>query len=246
MPRPSLWYASTSPFLIILARLYGSLKFYFMPLLNPRSWCQTQALLTMGVLPPGHTGRIRGESVTQGRQPWSTVKTVFLSSWAVKSMWASFLVARGSWPIFVVVQWLSCVRLFATPWTAVCQASLPFTISQSSLRFMPIRPVMLSTHLIFCHPFLLLPSVFPTIRVFSNELAFQNMWPKYWNFSFSISPSNEYSGLISFRIDWFDFLAIQGTLKSLLQHHSSKASVLQPSDFFVVKSHIHTRLLEKP
>ena len=106
---------------------------------------------------------------------------------------------------------------------------------------MSIESVMLSTHLIFCHPLLLLPSIFPTIRVFSNELAVHDTWPKYWNFSFSISPSNEYSGLISFRIDWFDFLPVQGTLKSLLQHQSSKASILQHSDFFVVQlSHPYT------
>ena len=141
--------------------------------------------------------------------------------------------------VSVSVQSLSHVRLFATPWTAVCQASLPFTISQSSLRFMPIRPVMLSTHLIFCHPLLLLPLIFLSIRAFSNESALRIRWPKYW--SFTISPSSEYSGLISFRTDWFDLLVVQGTLQSLLQCHSSKASILQCSAFFIVQLwHLYT------
>ena len=109
---------------------------------------------------------------------------------------------------------------FSTPWTAACQASLSLTISQSLPKFMSTESVMPSSHLIFCHPLLLLPSIFPIIRVFSNESALHIRWPKYWSFSFSIRPSNEYSGLISFRIDWFDLLAVQGTLKSLLQHHS--------------------------
>ena len=122
-----------------------------------------------------------------------------------------------------------------TPWTAALQASLSFTISQSLFKLMSIELVMPSNHIILCHPLLLLPSIFPSIRVFSNESALRIKWPKYWSFSFSISPSNEYSGLISFRIDWFDLLAVQGTLKSLLQHHSSKASVLQCSAFFIVQ-----------
>ena len=114
-----------------------------------------------------------------------------------------------------------------TPWTAARQASLSFTISQNLLKLMSIESVMPSDHLILYHPLLLLLSIFPSIRVFSNELALHIRWPKYWSFSFSISPSNEYSGLISFRIDWFDLLAVQGTFKNLLQHHSSKASILQ-------------------
>ena len=123
------------------------------------------------------------------------------------------------------------------PWTAAHQSSLSFTISQSLLKFMSIESVMPSNHLILCYPLLLLPSVFPSIRVFSNESALFIRWPKYW--SFSISPLNEYPGLISFRIDWFDLLAVQGTLKSLLQHHSSKASILQHSAFFMVQlSHL--------
>ena len=127
---------------------------------------------------------------------------------------------------FSSVQLLSHVWLFLTPWTAVCQASLSFSLSQSLLKFMFIESVMPSNHLILCHPLLLLPSIFPSIRVFSNELTLCIRWPKYWSFSFSISPFSEYSGLISFRIDWFDLLAVQGTLNSLPQHHSSKASVL--------------------
>ena len=127
----------------------------------------------------------------------------------------------------IVVQSLSYVQLFVTPWTAACQASLSFTISQNLLKLMSTESVMPYSHLTLCHP-LLLPSIFPSIRVFSRESALCIRWPKDWNFSFSISPSNEYTGLISLRIDWFD-LAVQGTLKSLLQHHSSKASVLQHS-----------------
>ena len=129
------------------------------------------------------------------------------------------------------VQSLSRVQLFATPWTAANQASLSITSSQRLLKLMSIESVMPSDHLILCHPLLLLPLIFPSIRVFFNESLLHIRWPKYWSFSFSISPSNEYSGLISFRTDWFDLLGVQGTLKSILQHHSSKASILhaQPS-----------------
>ena len=119
--------------------------------------------------------------------------------------------------------------------TAACQASLSFTISRSLLKLMSIESVMPSSHLILCHPLLLLPSIFPSIRVFSNELALYIRWPKYWSFSFSTSPSNEYSGLISFRMDWLDLFAVQGSLKSLLQQYSSKVSVLQHSAFFMVQ-----------
>ena len=132
---------------------------------------------------------------------------------------------------FSSVQSLSHVQLFATPWTAACQASLSFTIFPSLLKLMSVESVRPSNHLILCPPLLLLPSIFPSIRVFSNESALCLTWPKYWSFSFSISPSNEYSELISFRIDWLDLLAVQGTLKSLLQHHSSKASTLRCSAF---------------
>ena len=129
----------------------------------------------------------------------------------------------------VVVQSLSHVHLFVTPWTAACQASLSFTTSWSLLRFMSIELGMLSNNLILCHLLLLLLSIFPSIMVFSSESALHVRWPKCWHFSFSISPSNDYSGPISFRIDWFDLLAAQGTLKSLFRHHNSKASVLQHS-----------------
>ena len=135
---------------------------------------------------------------------------------------------------FVSVQALSCVWLFATPWTVASQASLSITSSQSLFKPMSIKSVMPSNHLILFCPLLLLPSLFPSIRVFSIELVLRIRLPKYWRFSFSISPSNEYSGLISFRIDWFDLLAVQGILKSLIQHHSSKASILQHSAFFMV------------
>ena len=125
-----------------------------------------------------------------------------------------------------VVQLLSCVRLFATPWAAEHQASLSFTVSQSVLKLTSTESVMPSNHLVLCCPLLLPPSIFPSIRVFSSKLALHSRWSKYWSFSFSISPSNEYSGLISFRIDWFHLLGVQGTLKSLLQHCSSRASIL--------------------
>ena len=124
---------------------------------------------------------------------------------------------------------------FATRQTAVPQASLSITNSQSLLKLMSIKSVMSSNHLFLCHPLLLLPSIFPSIRVFFKESVLCIRWPKYWSFSFSLSPSNEYSGLISFRIDWLDLLAVQGTLKSLLQHHSSKASILQCLTFFMVQ-----------
>ena len=136
---------------------------------------------------------------------------------------------------FSSVQLLSRVLLFATPWTAARQASLSITNSQGLPKLMSIELVMPSNQFILCHPLLLLPSIFPNIRVFSNESALCIRWPQYWSFSFNISPSNEHPGLISFRMDWLDLLAIQGTLKSLLQHHSSKASILRCSAFFIVQ-----------
>ena len=136
---------------------------------------------------------------------------------------------------FTSVQSLSRVQLFVTPWTAAHQASMSITNSQSLRKLMSIESVMPSNHLILCCPLLLLPSIFPSIRVFSNESVLHIRWPKYWSFSFNISLSSEYSGLISFRINWFDLLAVQGTLKSLLQHHRSKASILQCSAFFMVQ-----------
>ena len=137
--------------------------------------------------------------------------------------------------LFSSVQLLSCVKLFAIPWTAAHQASLSITNSWSLLKLKSIKSMMPSNHLILYHPFLLPPSIFPSTRVFSNESALYIRWPKYWSFSFSISLSNEYSGPISFRTDWFDLLAVQGTLKSLLQHHSSKVSILWHSAFFTVQ-----------
>ena len=136
---------------------------------------------------------------------------------------------------FSSVQSLSCVQLFVTPWTATCQSSLSITNSWSLFKIMSIESVMPSNHLILCNPLLLLPSIFPNIRVFSNESDLRIRWPKYLSFSFGISPSNGYSGLISYRIDWVDLLAVQGTLKSLLQHHNSKASILWRSAFFIVQ-----------
>ena len=136
---------------------------------------------------------------------------------------------------FSSVSSLSCVRLFMTLWTAALQASLSITNSQSLLKLMSIELVMLSLHLILCRPLLFLPSIFPSMRVFSNESVLHIRWPKYWSFSFSISPFNEYLKLISFRMDWLDLLAVQGTLKSLLQNHSSKASILQRSAFSIVR-----------
>ena len=137
--------------------------------------------------------------------------------------------------LFSSVRSLSHVRLFATPSTAARKASLSIMNSQRLLKLMSIESVMPSNHLVFCHPLLLSPSIFPRIRVFSNESALHVRWPTYWSFSFNISPFNEYSGLISFRMDWLDLLAVQGTLKSLLQQHSSKASILCCSTFFIVK-----------
>ena len=142
---------------------------------------------------------------------------------------------KSSTCLFSSVQSLSHVRLFQTPWTSARQASLFITNSRSSLKLLSIESVMPSNHLILSLPLLLLPSIFPSIRGFSNESALRIRWPKYWSFSFHISPSNEHPGLISFRMDWLDFLVVQVTLKSLLQHCSSKASVLQHSTFFIVQ-----------
>ena len=136
---------------------------------------------------------------------------------------------------FSSVQSLSHVQLFVTPWTVARQVSLSITNSQGLLKLMSIKLVMPSNHLIFCRPLLLWPSIFASIRVFSNESVLCIGWPRYSSFSFSISPSNEYSGLISFRMDWLDLLAVRGTLKTLLQHHSSKASILRRSSFFIVQ-----------
>ena len=142
---------------------------------------------------------------------------------------------RSSLLSFSSVQSLSCVQLFATPWIAAHQASLSIANSQHLLKLMSIESVMPSNHLILCHPLLLLPSIFPSMRVFSNKSDLRMRWPKYWSFSFNISPSNEQPVLISFRMDWLDLLVAQGTLKSLLWHHSSKASILQRSAFIIVQ-----------
>ena len=152
-------------------------------------------------------------------------------SWGIVAVWMLWFHPLG--PSLVVVQLLGSVWL-CDPWTAACQASLSITISRSLLKLKSIESMMPSNHLILCH-LLLLSSIFPSIRVFSNESALLIRWPKYRCFSFSVGPSNEYLGLISFRIDWFDLLAVQGTLKSLLQHHSSKASSLWCSAFFTVQ-----------
>ena len=162
-----------------------------------------------------------------------------LPSWKEANVWYFRLLYY-----YIVVQPLSHVWLFETQWTAACQASLSFTISWSLLKLTSIESVMPSNHLVLCCPLFLLPSIFPSIRVFSNDSALCIRWPKYWSFSFSISPSNEYSGLISFRINWLDLLAYQGTLKSLLQHHSSKSSILWHSTFFMVELSYPYRLLE--
>ena len=159
--------------------------------------------------------------------PLLAPRPIFCSLGSSPILWLSFKV--------YVVQLLSCVLQFVNPWTAACWSSLSFTVSWSLLRPMSIESVMPSNHLILCQPLLLLPSSFPFIRVFSSELVLHIRWPKYWSCSFSIGPSNEYSGLISFRMDWLDLLAVRGTLKSLLQHHSSKASILWCSAFFIVQ-----------
>ena len=165
------------------------------------------------------------------------LNSFLLSCWTDKKgqnkstgMTLIFFFFRGS-----SVQLLSHVRLFASPWIAACQASLSITISRSSLRLTSIESVMPSSHLILCRPLLLLPPIPPSIRVFSNESTLLTRWPKYWSFSFSIIPSKEIPGLISFRMDWFDLLVVQGTPKSLIQHHSSKASILRHSAFFTVQ-----------
>ena len=155
--------------------------------------------------------------------------------WHTASVSFLMLTTHASPWITCSVQSLSCVQLFAAPWITACQASLSITNSQSSLNVMRIESVMPSSHLILCCPLLLLPPIPPSIRVFYNESTLRMRWPKYWSFSFSISPSNEYTGLSSFRMGRLDLLAVQGTLKSLLQHHSSKASVFWLSAFFLVQ-----------
>ena len=176
---------------------------------------------------------------------WVEMPSSRESSWSrdqtsISCIAGGFYTAEPLGKTFSSIQLLSHLRLFVTPWTAARQASLSITNSLSLLKFMSIKSVMPFNYLILCCPLLLLPSIFPSIRVFSNESVLHIRWPKYWSFSFSISPSNEYSGLISFRMDWLDLLAVQGTLKSLLQNQSSKASILWCSGFFVVQlSHLY-------
>ena len=167
---------------------------------------------------------------------------LFYSFWG----WVCTYMCVWVFAYVAVVQSQSRVPLFATPWTVTHQTSLTFTISWSLLKLMPIESVIPSNNFVLCHPLLLLPSIFHSIRVFSNESALPIRWPKYWSFSFSIIPSSEYSGLISFRIDWLDLLAVQRTLKSLLQHHSSEASIFCAQLSLYSNSHIHTWLLKKP
>ena len=164
-----------------------------------------------------------------------------LSHWITREVLYQFISVQ-----FSSGQLLSCVRLFATPWIAACQASLSITNSWSSLKLMSIELVMPSSYLILCHPLILLPSIPPSIRVFSSESTLHMRWPKYWSFSFSIIPSKEHPGLICFQMDWLDLLAVQRTLKSLLQHHSSKASILRHSAFFTVQLSHPYMTTEKP
>ena len=176
---------------------------------------------------PLDEGKATHWSILAWRIPW-TVQSV--GSQRVGHDWATFTSVQ-----FISVQLFSHVRLFAIPWTEAHQASLSITNSRSLLKLMSIELVMPSYHLFLCCPLLLLPSTFPSIRVYSNESVLHIRWPKYWNFSSIISPSSEYSGLISLRMDWLDLFVVQGTLKGLLKHHSSKASILQRSDFFIVQ-----------
>ena len=168
--------------------------------------------------------------------------------WVAEPGFNFFFLKPLTWHSFTnVIQFSSVAQSCPTlchPWTSARQSSLSITNSRSPPKLMCIKSATPSSHLILCHPLLLLPSIFPNIRVFSSESVLRIKWPKDWNFSFSISPSNEYSGLISYRVDWLDLLAVQGTLKSLLQHHSSKASILQLSS--QANSHIHTWPQEKP
>ena len=172
--------------------------------------------------------------MAQGRQPGHQApsRTHGFTSLTISSKGQKAL----HWPVQLsTVQSLSRIRLFATPWTAAGQAFLSITNSWSLLKLMSIESVMPSNHHTLCHPLLLLPSIFPSIRVFSNESILHIRWPKYWSFNFNMSPSNEHPGLSSFRMNWLDPLSAQGTLKSLLQHHSSKASILQCSAFFIIQ-----------
>ena len=198
---------------------------------------QKTCVWSLGREDPLEKGMATHSSILTWRIPW-TEEPGKLQSMGLQK------VSQEQW--LSSVQSLSHVQLFATPWTAAHQASLSITNAQNLLKPLSIKSMMPSNHLILCHPLLLLPSIFPSIRVFSKESVLPIRWPKYWSFTFSISPSNECSGLISFRIDWFDLLTVQGALKSLLQHQSSKASILWCSAFLWSNSHIHAWQLEKP
>ena len=196
-----------------------------------RNWCYQSLVWTSAIK----------EATQQELGPWknmATIWTVPRQGMGGKNKYPNWFLPLISWhfPTWASsVQSLSHVRLFATPWIAACKASLSIRNSQSSPKLMSIKSVMPSSHLILCHPLLLLPPIPPSIRDFSNESTLRMRWPKYWSFSFSISPSKVHPGLISFRMDWLDLLAVQGTCKSLLQHHSSKASILRHSAFFTVQ-----------
>ena len=204
-------------------------------MLGPHSWGGREAVTLLVLLHP-----------CEG-QLWPRQKLiVFMPDQRASSVWGSDSSLWGSLASSNACPIQSLFQLFATPWTAACQASLSITSFQCLLKLMSTESMMPSNHLVLCHPLLLLTSIFPSIRVFSNESVLHIRWQKYWSFGFSVSPSNEYLGLISFRIDWLDLFAVQGTLKSLLQHHSSKASALWHSAFFMIQLSIHAWLLEKP
>ena len=209
--------------------------------------CRAWLMMLLSNASPFTTTRLY--SVKRQRDKWgcifwhsdfkSYIEAIY-SFFSPSICWFSSVSKVILWTIFTndqfsSVQSLSCVRLFATQWIAARQASLSITNSRISLRLMSIESVMPSSHLILCHPLLLLLPIPPSLRVFSNESILRMRWPKYWSFSLSISPSNQHPGLVSFRMDWLDLLAVQGTLKSLLQHHSSRASILQHSSFFIVQ-----------
>ena len=222
------------------------------------------APLSMGILQARILVWVAMPSSMGSSQPrdWTYVSHItgeFFAIWATKNPGVgSLFFLQGNFPTqesnqdlmhsvqFGSVQSLSHVRLFVTPWITARQASLSITNSWSSLRLKSIKSVMPSSHLILRRPLLLLPSIPPSIRVFSNELTLLMRWQKYWSISFNISPSNEHPGLISFRMDWLDLLAVQGALKRLFQHHSSKESILWRSTFSHSNSHIHTWPVEKP
>ena len=217
--------------------MYDNLRHYWWEMsfeLFFHKWCWVNLLLCS----QNSISEVAGHGLTSGKIwiyflfAWHSSKIVALIDFS-SILYTSLLTL--TWWSFSSVQLLSHVQLFATPWTTAHQASLSITNSRSPPKPMCIKSVMPFNHLILCRPLLLLPSIFPSTRVFSNESALHIRWPKYWSFSFNINPSNEHPGLISFRMDWLDLLAVQGTLKSLLQYHSSEASILRRSAFFIVQ-----------